>query len=117
MPTAEPTASPTPVPTATPAPVDPTLPGVLSAKFATPPVANKVTNLVIEVLDPDSPVLGVIIDLGPAGFVGHLACTTLTPSRGGKPQTFTIPVLFTAPGLQTYVVQIRSGGRSSSPPW
>jgi uncharacterized protein YkwD len=72
---------------------------------------------VIETYDPDSAILGVVIDLGPAGVVGLSACTTLKPSGPfvpGQPLKFTIPVVFPAPGLQPYTVEIRSGGCSGA---
>jgi uncharacterized protein YkwD len=118
-PTPSPTAVPTVAPTATPIPApqalpfDTTLPGFISVKFAKPPVAGQLTDLVVEVLDPDSPILGLIIDLGPLGYIGHTACRTLAPSGAfvaGESQKFTIPVVFNTPGLQTYALEIRSGG-------
>ena len=109
--------TPTPTPTPTPAPEtvppDPTLPGVISARFPSTPVAGRPTDLVIEARDPDSAILGVIVDLGPAGVVGLSACRTLKPSGPfvpGQTLKFTIPVVFPAPGLQPYTLEIRSGG-------
>lgn len=117
----EPTATPTPEPaaTASPAPtastpaLDLTLPGVLSADFPTPPVAGRASDLVIELFDPDSPVIGVLVDLGPAGAVGLSACRTFSPPAPGQAVKLTIPVIFPAPGLQSYALEIRSGGCGS----
>lgn len=112
-PSPAPEPAPEPAPTVTP--LDLTLPGFLSVKFTTPPVAGRITNLVIEAFDPDSRLLGVIIDLGPFGYVGHLACTNLGGGAPGARQRFTIPVLFNAPGLQSYAVEVRSGGCDGTP--
>lgn len=115
-PTPEPAATATPEPAATvtptPAP-DFTLPGFLDATFRAPPVAGKVAELVIRAYDPDSPILGVLIDLGPAGVFGESACRTFDLTgvfAPGQVVKFTVPVLFTAPGLQSYAVEIHSGG-------
>ena len=116
-PTPSPTPSPSPDPTPTAAPQppapDPTLPGVLSATFPRPPVAGKPSDLVLELYDPDSPVIGVMVDLGPAGAMGLSACRTFSPPAPGKAVKLTIPVVFPAPGLQAYALEVRSGGCGS----
>jgi uncharacterized protein YkwD len=115
-PTPEPVATATPEPAATPTPTpapDFTLPGFLDATFRAPPVAGKPAELVIRAFDPDSPIVGVLIDLGPAGLFGETACRTFDLTGVFAPGAivkFTVPVLFTAPGLQSYAVEIHSGG-------
>ena len=117
VPTPTPTPTPEPTPTPTPGPeivpTDLTLPGFLSVRFPQTPVAGKPSDLVIETVDPDNAILGVIVDLGPAGLVGLSACRTLKPSGPfvpGQPVKFTVPVIFPAPGLQPYTLEVRSGG-------
>jgi uncharacterized protein YkwD len=56
----------------------------------------------------------VLVDLGPGGgAVGISACRTFSPPPPGQTAKLTIPVVFPAPGLQTYALEIRSGGCAS----
>jgi uncharacterized protein YkwD len=113
-PTASPAATATPTPTPSPiAPPDFSLPGFLEAGFPSPPVAGRASDLVIKAYDADSPILGVVIDLGPGGVFAESACRTFDLTgvfAPGQVVKFTVPVIFAAAGLQTYTIKIRSGG-------